>query len=201
MEDATIGGKIMNDEERLTRPLLSVYTRRMYLKKYWYLFLIAAVIFITITGFVSYKDNITTMSEFWFMFSMLSMFVPIIFMMFHHGKVASKFDKDVRAEYKRWENEPEIKEQRIKDNKNIKVFHYAGEASGGFYMLKQDVPEYNKLNKLLYEEDGLLIVQLTPEQVEQLVNNEAIELKLDAADSLTLTGKVEHSASKLYVNI
>lgn len=184
-----------------TRP--AYYERkslREQIKEHWKLFLVSAISALIGVGLAIYIGLMTQSPQLLLLIEILFM-VPFILTMVYTSKVEDKRWKQSLEDIKEWDNKPEIKEKKKAESKNILIFHHAGYITGGMYMLKQQVPEYNYIKKLLCNEDNLLVVELTDEQKQKLLNNEKIELSLENDDSLTLNGKFSKNTTKLYVNI
>ena len=156
----------MNDNERLERPELKSYTKMMYFKKYWYITVIAIIMF-PVAVIISL--NVPIENNGLFALTMVGIgIVPTLFAMLHYNNKETKFIKARDAEYKRWENEPEIKKERREYAETSLTFHHAGYITGGVYMLKEQVPKYKDIKNILCDEDNLLIIELTDDQKEKL---------------------------------
>jgi hypothetical protein len=136
-------------EERLVRPSLDGYRKRDYIKKYWWLLLIALTF--TVIGFfvnVEYfYSSILLMFLFSFIFNLPLIGSFMLYYVLYEKDRAKKW-----KEYERWENEPEVKEARMKAYNDHNNHLAIGDIVKGIKILKKLYKE--KTSYVLEDVDG-----------------------------------------------
>ena len=107
-------------EKRLIRPDLKSYTKMQYIKKYWY-FVLIGLFTIPLSFFIVSRFTIEA-KPFWNVMIMFMGMSPFLFIGIHYEILYIEYDKQKWAEYARWENEPEIKQQLKEDYHNMQMW-------------------------------------------------------------------------------
>lgn len=157
-------------EPRLIRPEITYYTKIQYIKKYWYLLLILLAWFLTAQYIVlNYTEIIGEVL--FFVISALGTAPLVGVPMIHYSILYERKSKKVWAEYKRWENEPEIVAQLKKAYRDDEIFCSA-------YRIISDIKNLEKYldNKEMFiiqenrTTDNYVIVKMTDKEIKNNVN-------------------------------
>jgi len=131
-------------EQRLVRPDLNMFRKRDYIKKYWYIVIIAIACPIANIFLLTHLFGESLSMPLGLLYTFLGL-IPYIFMLIHYGILYEKVRKQKWAEFSRWEKEPEIREALKIDYINMEISFAVKNIKDNLETLKKyiNTPEEN----------------------------------------------------------